>query len=42
VIVARIGNFPLVRSVPNSELAEFGHDLAQKVLALSANAGKPQ
>jgi hypothetical protein len=41
-IVARIGNFPLVLSVPNSELAEFGYELAQKALALSANSEKPQ
>jgi hypothetical protein len=41
VLVWRIGGFDLALSVPNSVLARFGFDLAQKVQALSAS-GKPQ
>jgi hypothetical protein len=41
IIVWRIGGFDLALSVPNSELAKFGLDLAQKVQALAAS-GKPQ
>lgn len=37
VMVARIGSFDLGLSIPNSALAEFGLELAQKAQALSAS-----
>jgi hypothetical protein len=36
MIIFKIGNFPLAFLVPNTALAQFGADLAQKVQALSA------
>jgi hypothetical protein len=40
-LVAQIGGLSLLLLVPNSDLQQFGRELAQKVQALSAS-GKPQ